>query len=75
MERKELHEYISEFEDSNSDIESVQALKDELISRVEALSVESSERKHLLNKVVRELEEELEWIENEKLPEFEPEQE
>lgn len=70
-----MHEYISEFEDSNSDIESVQALKDELISRVEALSVESSERKHLLNKVVRELEEELEWIENEKLPEFEPEQE
>ncbi|MFB6174688.1 MAG: hypothetical protein ABEJ87_01785 [Candidatus Nanohalobium sp.] len=75
MEDEELLEYINEYRDSKSRLEAIQALKDKLISEMESLEVDTSRQEHNLNLLIRDLEEELDWIENEKLAEFDPEQE
>lgn len=75
MEKKELEEYINEYRDSNSRQKVVQALKDKLVEEMEKMDLETSRQEHDLNLIIRDLEEELDWIENEKLAEFDPEQE
>lgn len=75
MEKKELLEYIDEYRDSNSRQDLIQALKDKLVEEMENMDVESSHQEHDLNLIIRDLEEELDWIENEKLAEFDPERE
>lgn len=75
MEDEELEEYISEYRDSNSRLEVIEALKDRIVQELEAFDVDTSREEHDLNMVIRDLEEELDWIENEKLAEFDPEQE
>jgi hypothetical protein len=75
MDEEEFEEYVSEFRDSNSRLEAIQALKDLLVQELESFSVDTSRQEHDLNLAIRDLEEELDWIENEKLSGFDPEQE
>jgi len=74
MEESELREVLQEYEDVNSASRLMEFLKDELIEKLEEFSTESDRQKHNLNLVIREIEEKLDWIENEKLEEFDPEQ-
>lgn len=75
MEKKELKEYLSEYRDSNSRQELIQVLKEELVNEMEQMEVTTSRQEHDLNMLIRDLEEELDWIESEKLAEFDPEHE
>jgi len=75
MKQEELREYLSEYRDSNSQQELIQQLKDRLVEELESIEVNTSKQEHDLNLIIRDLEEELDWIENEKLAEFDPEQE
>jgi len=74
MEESELREVLQEYEDANSASRLMEFLKDELIEKLEEFPTESDRQKHNLNLVIREIEEKLDWIENEKLEEFDPEQ-
>lgn len=74
MERKEVKEIIEEYADANSEQKTIQLLKDELIRHLENKHAETDSQRHELNLIIREIEEELDWIENEKLAEFDPEQ-
>lgn len=74
MDEAELREVLQEYEDANSASQLMGFLKDELIEKLEEFPTESDRQKHNLNLVIREIEEELDWIENEKLTEFDPEQ-
>lgn len=74
MQESELREVLQEYEDANSASQLMKFLKDELIQKLEEFPADSDRQKHDLNMVIREIEEELDWIENEKLTEFEPEQ-
>ncbi|AOV94733.1 hypothetical protein AQV86_02295 [Nanohaloarchaea archaeon SG9] len=75
MEKEELREHLSEYRDSRSRQKLVQALKEELISEIEQMDISTSRQEHDLNMLIRDLEEELDWIESEKLAEFDPEHE
>ena len=75
MEDEELEEYLDEYRDSNSRLKLIEALKDKVTAEMEDMDVSSSAQKHDLNRVIRDFEEELDWIENHKLSEFDPEHE
>jgi len=75
MEKEELREHLSEYRDSRSRQELIQALKEELISEIEQMDISTSRQEHDLNMLIRDLEEKLDWIESEKLAEFDPEHE
>lgn len=74
MKEAELREVLQEYEDANSASQLMQFLKDELIQKLEEFPADNDRQKHNLNLIIREIEEELDWIENEKLSEFDPEQ-
>ena len=74
MEESELREFLQEYEDANSASKLMSFLKDELIRKLEEFPADTDRQKHNLNIMIREIEEELDWIENEKLAEFDPEQ-
>jgi hypothetical protein len=74
MEREEVVEVLEEYTDGHSEQKLIQLLKEELIQHLENKNTETDSQKHELNLVIREIEEELDWIENEKLAEFDPEQ-
>ena len=74
MKESELQEVLQQYEDANSATQLMEFLKDELIEKLEDFPADSDRQKHNLNLVIREIEEELDWIENEKLTEFDPEQ-
>ena len=74
MKESELREFLQEFEDANSASQLMEFLKDELIQKLQEFPTDSDRKKHNLNLIIREIEEELDWIENEKLTEFDPEQ-
>lgn len=74
MEKEELVEYLDEYRDARSDQELLNLLKEKLVSELENFSTHTERRKHDLNMLIRDLEEELNWVENEKLSEFDPEQ-
>lgn len=73
MEEDELREVLQEYEDANSPSQLMEFLKDELIQKLEEFPADTDRKKHSLNLIIREIEEELDWIENEKLTEFDPE--
>jgi hypothetical protein len=75
MERNEVIEILEEYGDANSEQKLIQLLKDELIKHLENKHAGTESQRHELNLIIREIEEELDWIENEKLAEFDPEQE
>jgi|AntDeeMetagen285_2_1112576.scaffolds.fasta_scaffold11639_2 hypothetical protein len=73
MQKSELKELLQEYEDANSSARLIDFLKDQLIQSLEDFPAEKDNQKHRLNMIVREIEQELDWIENEKLAEFDPE--
>lgn len=74
MEREELLECIDEYRDANSEQELVQFLTDKLVEELENWETSTERQKHDLNMMIRDLEEELDYVESEKLTEFDPEQ-
>ncbi|MFB6145233.1 MAG: hypothetical protein ABEJ99_01875 [Candidatus Nanohaloarchaea archaeon] len=74
MNRDELEEHLQEYKDENSAKKFVNFLKDQLVSELENYPTDSEVKKHDLNLMIRDIEEELDWVENEKLAEFDPEQ-
>ncbi|MBC5792537.1 MAG: hypothetical protein H8Z69_00705 [Nanohaloarchaea archaeon] len=54
-------------------IEEARNLKQQLVEELEAIQPETESRKHELNLLIRDLEEELDYIESSKLAEFDPE--
>lgn len=74
MNREELTEVLDEYEDANSAAELVRFLTDKLIEELENFPADSDKQKHELNLMIRDLEEDLDWIESDKLAEFDPEQ-
>ncbi|WEL23164.1 hypothetical protein [Candidatus Nanohalovita haloferacivicina] len=72
--RKQIEALLSEYRDANSVLEEAQFLKDKLVEALEEVPARTEAQKHNLNLLIRELEEELNWTENEKLAEFDPEQ-
>lgn len=73
VEKNELEEYLQEYADSNSLQSLVEFLKDQLIEALDDHPSDTENQKHNLNILVRELEKDLDWIENRKLAEFDPE--
>jgi len=74
MERSELKEYLEEYRDGNSSKQLIDLLKEELVEELERLEVSTDKHRHDLNLLIRDLEEELDYIESEKLSQFDPEQ-
>lgn len=74
MEREELVEYLDEYRDANSAQDLIELLKEKLVEELESLPVTSDRQKHDLNMMIRDLEEELDYVESDKLAEFDPEQ-
>lgn len=74
VEREELEEYLQEYKDASSSQKLIEYLKEKLVEELEEFPAEKERQKHDLNLVIRDLEEELHWIEGEKLSEFDPEQ-
>jgi len=74
MKKAEVKEILEEYADANSEHKVLQLLKDELITHLERKNADTDSQRHELNLLIREIEEELDWIENEKLAEFDPEQ-
>ena len=54
-------------------IEEARNLKQQLVEELESLDPETDSRKHELNLLIRDLEEELDYIESSKLADFDPE--
>ncbi|WEL19314.1 hypothetical protein [Candidatus Nanohalococcus occultus] len=73
MEEKEVIEVLNEYRDSHSERKLLKLLKDKLIEEMEGWDVSTDRQEHGLNMMVREIEEELDYIESEKLSEFDPE--
>mgnify|MGYP006914274016 FL=1 len=71
--REEIEALLSEYSDANSALEEAEFLKDKLFEVLEEVPARTEAQKHNLNLLIRELEEELDWVENEKLAEFDPE--
>ncbi|MFB6144588.1 MAG: hypothetical protein ABEJ98_04730 [Candidatus Nanohaloarchaea archaeon] len=74
MEKEEVSEVLSEYRDANSAKKLVELLKQRLIGELDKMPAETDRQRHELNLLIRDLEEQLDWIENEKLAEFDPEQ-
>ena len=73
MKRRELEEYIEEYRDSNSAKELISVLKEKLVEEIEGMEISTDKQRHDLNLLIRDLEEELDYIESEKLSEYDPE--
>lgn len=71
--REEIEALLKEYRDANSALEEAEFLKDKLVEALEEVPARTEAQKHKLNLLIRELEEELDWVENEKLAEFDPE--
>lgn len=72
--KEEIEALLSEYRDANSVLEEAQFLKDKLVEALEETPARTEAQKHNLNLLIRDIEEELDWVENEKLAEFDPEQ-
>jgi hypothetical protein len=73
MEKQELKEAIREYRDANTPEDAISLLTNELIKELEEFPANHTQQKHKLNEIIRDLEEELHWVENDKLSEFNPE--
>jgi hypothetical protein len=75
MNRRELGSALEEFRGENSRLKLLQELKKFLIQEMEDFPTrESDANEHKLNMLIRDLEEDLDRIENEKLGEWDPAQ-
>ncbi len=74
MEREEVLEVLDEFRDANSEHALVELLSSKLVNELESYEAATERQRHDLNLLIRELEEELDYIESDKLAEFDPEQ-
>jgi len=74
MNEEELEEVLEEYADANSEAKLIEFLKERLIEEIENWEVSTERQKHNLNLLIRDIEEELDYIESEKLSEFDPEQ-
>ena len=72
--REEIKALLNEIRDAESPLEEARFLKEQLVEALEEVPADTEAQKHNLNLLIRELEEELDWAENEKLAEFDPEQ-
>lgn len=73
MEREEVLEVLEEYRDANSEQKLLQLLKEKLIEEMESWDASTERQKHDLNLIIRDIEEELDYIESDKLTEFDPE--
>ncbi|MFB6209544.1 MAG: hypothetical protein ABEJ56_05415 [Candidatus Nanohaloarchaea archaeon] len=74
MDRKEILEYLEQYRDAHSSKKLLKLLKAELVKEMEQMEVSTDKHRHDLNLLIRDLEEELDYIESEKLSQFDPEQ-
>ena len=74
MKQAEVREVLEEYADANSEQKLLKLLKDELVTHLGRKNADTDSQRHELNLLIREIEEELDWIENEKLAEYDPEQ-
>lgn len=75
MNRQELEDAVEDFRKDNSQVRLLQALKDLLVEEMEEFPTrESDANEHKLNMLIRDLEEDLDSIENEKLGDWDPAQ-
>lgn len=74
MEREEIVEVLEQYRDAHSEHKLLQLLKEELVKEMELMEVTTDRQRHELNMLIRDLEEELDYIESDKLSEFDPEQ-
>lgn len=73
LDKDEIIELLGEYRDSNSGVKLIQLLKEQLVKEMEQMEVTTDRQSHELNMIIRDLEEELDYIESEKLSEFDPE--
>jgi len=73
MEREEVLEVLEQYGDANSEKDLISLLKEKLIEEMESWEANTERQRHDLNLVIRDIEEELDYIESEKLTEFDPE--
>lgn len=70
-----LEEAVESFREENSDLKVIQNLKDLLVRELEGFSLSEKDiNEHKLNMIIRNLEEDLDRIENEKLHHWNPEE-
>jgi len=69
----DLNEYLDEYEDANSRQKLLELLSNRLIEEMEGFDVNTERKKHDLNLLIRDLEEELHFVEQQKLDDFSPE--
>lgn len=70
-----LEQAIEEFRSQNSDLKVLQRLKEALIGEMDEFNLgDSDTNEHKLNMIIRNLEEDLDRIENEKLHDWNPEE-
>lgn len=75
MGREILEEAVEEFREGNSQVRLLQALKTLLIDEMDDFPTQGSDaNEHKLNMLIRDLEEDLDRIETEKLRDWDPEQ-
>ncbi|MFB6182895.1 MAG: hypothetical protein ABEI78_02415 [Candidatus Nanohaloarchaea archaeon] len=75
MNKEETLEELNEYKDGKSRQDLIKLLINKLSKELEEYPVSSDKQKHELNMMIRNIEEELDWIESKKLAEFDPEQE
>jgi hypothetical protein len=73
LSKEEIIEILGEYRDAHSGVKLVQLLKGQLVMEMEQMEVTTDRQRHELNLIIRDLEEELDYIESEKLSEFDPE--
>lgn len=74
MERNEVVEVLDQYRDANSEHALLKLLKQKLVEELESFEAATERQRHDLNLLIRDLEEELDYIESDKLSEFDPEQ-
>ncbi|MFB6265753.1 MAG: hypothetical protein ABEI07_01575 [Candidatus Nanohaloarchaea archaeon] len=74
MDREEVLEVLDEYRDATSEQSLLGLLKEKLVDEMESYETSTERQKHDLNLIIRDLEEELDYIESQKLAEFDPEQ-
>jgi chromosome segregation ATPase len=70
---EKIRERLDEIESSESSLSAVDTLKEHLLSRIRDLNTSSEGGRHRLNMLIRELDEELDRLENQKLGDWDPE--
>jgi hypothetical protein len=73
MSRESVEEALEQFRDANSEPELIDLLAEKLVEELESWDASTDRQRHDLNMKIRDLEEELHYIESEKLAEFDPE--